>query len=209
MAEPPTPKKAKREPYHCKTLPRQPPSYNPFRDPKHLKILIIGFRRFTEYPTPFPTIPLRQEVHKFTEEYQFFNPKTQANKPKGHLNNIEINTDKQLAAHGAQATIVIRPRVREETNLHSVQQCFNEQIHHLGLMTIWMTEKDLEYYKMSDLLCGHEMKFVVRVMIFEYNWWAHDKNKRNVARLDRLDLYRKDNAMPLVALGVFWVIENK
>ena len=203
MAEPPTPKKSKKEPYHCKSLPRQNPKFNPFRDPIHLKIFIVGFQRFTNYPIAFPTSRLRQEVHKFTEEYHFFNPKTK--KPEGHLNNIEIATDKTLAAYGARTVLVIRPRVREETNPHTIQQCFNEKIHHLGLMTIWMTEKDLEFYKYSHDRLGPGMQFVIRVMIFEYNWWAHERNKQNVPRLDHLDLYMKDNAMPSVAFEEIWV----
>ena len=152
------------KPFFVNPLPGQKPIKNHDLQLKQERIFILGFSKDLESFEAFPKDKFKDDLIKFVNSKGFF---SRHNKNKRQRNSAHVVDSVIPSAYAVFATRyigMIRPTIHPETNIHCIQQIFNEAVFQKGYSSFWCREEDFEKMKDDD----HMLKLSLKVMDYEF-----------------------------------------
>ena len=118
----------------------------PFSTEIQTKITIFGFTKYKDFGSTFPNSDFETLLQKFLIRYNFFNRRNMKGKrTKGGVHFTATQVNRHFYSNGAAYAAIIRPKVKPDTNWHTIARFFNQEfLQKTHIMSLWINDQTMD-----------------------------------------------------------------
>ena len=138
--------------------------FNPDEE-RQTKITIITFTKYARLGGDFAIDRIDNDIKNYITMNHFFNKKNMRQKrARGSMHLTRVQTDQVFYRAGARHTVIIRPKLHPDINIHTIQRDFNESLPKgRRLATLWVREAEIENFKGNN----ENLQLYLKVLDYE------------------------------------------